>query len=235
MLKSLTNLTLVLACVAAGAACSSAPPWQEEFSLSSCTMVPTGRNDYFILEPGYQTVLEGGDTRIQITVLDETKVVAGVTTRVVEEREWKNGQLYEVARNYFAQCEQTKDVFYFGEDVDFYKNGKVVNHDGSWIAGVNGNKPGLFMPGKPKTQMRYYQEVAPGVAMDRAEILSMTETCVTPAGTFKQCMKVQEGSAIEFLAKEFKYHAPGIGLVQDENVKLVKYGFIGRPAPSARK
>ena len=171
-------------------------------------------------------MLEGGDTRIQITVLDETRVVGGVTTRVVEEREWKEGQLYEVSKNYFAMCEQTKDVFYFGESVDYYKNGKVVNHDGSWLAGEGGNRPGLIMPGQPKVGMRYYQEIAPGVAMDRAEIVSLSETCATPAGTFPKCMKVQEGSAIELLAKEFKFHAPGIGLVQDEDVKLVKHGFI---------
>ena len=199
--------------------------WQQEFGIANCNLLTTGRNKYFILEPGFQLVLEGGDTKLQITVLDETKVVAGVTTRVVEEREWKAGKLYEVARNYFAICEQTKDVFYFGEDVDFYENGKVVKHDGSWLAG-QGNKPGLMMPGSPKPKMRYYQELAPGVAMDRAEIISVTETCKTPAGTFTGCLKVKEGSALKPAESEYKYYAPGIGLVRDEDARLIKYGFI---------
>src|SRR5687767_4907275 len=82
------------------------PSWQQEFDLASCTLATTGRNRYFILEPGFQLVLEGGNTRVQITVLDETREVAGVVTRVVEEREWKSGELYEVSRNYFALCEQ---------------------------------------------------------------------------------------------------------------------------------
>lgn len=198
--------------------------WQQDFSISSCTMLTTGRNDYFILEPGYQLVLEGGGTKLQITVLSETKKVAGVDTRVVEEREWKDGKLYEVAKNYFALCAQTKDVYYFGEDVDFYKDGKITGHEGTWLAGEKGHKPGLIMPGTPKVGMKYYQEIAPGIAMDRAEILSLEETCKTPAGTFPKCMKVQEGSAIKF-EKEFKYHAPGIGLVRDEDVVLVKHGF----------
>jgi len=200
--------------------------WQQEFGISSCNLQTTGRNQYFILEPGFQLVLEGGDTKLQITVLDETKVVAGVTTRVVEEREWKDGKLYEVARNYFAICEQTKDVFYFGEDVDFYENGRVVKHDGSWLAGQGANKPGLMMPGSPKPKMRYYQELAPGVAMDRAEIISLTETCKTPAGTFTGCLKVKEGSALKRLETEYKYYAPGIGLVRDEDARLTRYGFI---------
>ena len=200
--------------------------WQEEFAISSCNMATTGRNPYFVLEPGFQLVLEGGDTKLQITVLDETKMVDGVNTRVVEEKEWKDGKLHEIARNYFAICPQTKDVFYFGEDVEFYENDKVVKREGSWLAGVNGNKAGLMMPGTPKSNMKYYQELAPGVAMDRAEIETLTETCKTPAGTFSGCMKVKETSAIELLAKEYKYHAPGIGLVRDDELRLVKHGFI---------
>jgi hypothetical protein len=200
--------------------------WQQEFpTVASCSLKTAGKNPYFVLMPGHQLVLEGGGVKLQITVLDETKVVAGVETRVVEEREWKDGQLAEVARNYFAFCEQTRDVFYFGEEVDFYENGKVVKHDGSWLAGVDGNKPGLMMPGTPKVNMKYYQEVAPRVAMDRAEIVSLSESCKTPAGTFASCMKVREGSAIDPLARESKFHAPGIGFVGDENLRLVRYGF----------
>ncbi|PAJ77495.1 hypothetical protein [Burkholderia ubonensis] len=202
--------------------------WQDEFGITSCKLVTTGRNPYFVLEPGFQTVYEGGGTRLQITVLDETRPVNGVVTRVVEEKEWKDGQVVEISRNYFAMCEATRDIFYFGEDVDFYKNGKVVNHDGTWHAG-NGNRPGLMMAGAPKAKMKYYQEVAPGVAMDRAEIVSLEETCKTPAGTFPKCMKVKESSALEVTSAEYKYYAPEIGLVGDDSLRLVKHGFIKDP------
>ncbi len=221
------KLILGAACIAlAGCAAHGMGSYQDEFNLATCTMVTSGKNPYFVLEPGYQLVFEGGDEKLQITVLDETKKVDGVMTRVVEEREWKNGKLYEVSKNYFALCEQTKDVFYFGEDVDYYENDKVVKHEGAWLAGVNGNRPGLIMPGTPKPKMRYYQEIAPGVAMDRAEIISLTETCATPAGTFQNCMKVKEGSGLKFWESEYKYHAPGIGLVRDEDLQLVRYGFV---------
>jgi hypothetical protein len=203
----------------------TSPPWQTEFGIKNCTLQTTGRNPYFVLEPGHQLVLEGGDTKLQITVLDDTKTVDGVLTRVVEEKEWKDGKLSEIARNYFAICEQTKDVFYFGEEVDFYENGKVVKHDGSWLAG-NGNKPGLIMPGTPKLGMKYYQEIAPRVAMDRAEIVSLNDTCKTPAGTFSNCLKVKEDSAIKIADVEYKYFAPSIGLIGDESLRLTKHGFI---------
>lgn len=98
--------------------------WQKEFDISACTMASTGSNQYFILEPGFQLVLEGGTEVLIITVLDETVEVDGIQTRVVEERESKDGKLIEVSRNFFAICEQTKDVFYFGEEVDMYLGGK---------------------------------------------------------------------------------------------------------------
>ena len=78
--------------------------FKSDFSFAGCTMTATGRNPYFVLEPGFQLVLEDDDDKVEITVLDETKVITGITARVVEEREWKDGKLYEVARNYFAMC-----------------------------------------------------------------------------------------------------------------------------------
>jgi hypothetical protein len=219
------SLQYIFAAAAILAFSTAGGQWQKDFDLASCNLQTSGRNGYFLLEPGFVLVLEGGGTRLQITVTADTKQVDGVTTRVVEEREWKGGKLYEVARNYFAICEQSKDVFYFGEDVDFYENGRVVRHDGTWLAGKNGSKAGLIMPGTPKLGMKYYQELAPGVAMDRAEIVSLTDTCKTPAGTFKNCMRVKEGSDLDPRTVEYKYHAPGIGLVRDEDLRLVKYGF----------
>jgi hypothetical protein len=143
-------------------------------------------------------------------VLDETKRVDGVETRVAEERGIKNGKLDEVSRNYFAISKRTNSVFYFGEDVDNYKNGKVVDHEGSWLAGVNGAKFGLMMPGTPLIKGRYYQEVARDVAMDRAEIVSTTQTVKTPAGTFDNCLQVEESTPLEPGKKAYKYYAASI-------------------------
>ena len=101
----------------------------------------------------------------------------------------------------------------------------MVNHDGSWLAG-NGNKAGLIMPGTPKLNARCYQEIAPDVAMDRAEIVSLTDTCNTPAGALSSCMKIKEGTALHICEKEYKYFVPAIGLVRDGDLRLVKYGFV---------
>ncbi len=198
--------------------------WTSTFGVQPDEWTNTGRNPYFVLEPGYTLELANGGERLVVTVLDETEIVDNVTTRVVEERETKDGQPVEVSRNFFAMSSRTNAVFYFGEDVDAYKNGKVVNHDGSWRAGRDGARFGLMMPGLPLVKARYYQEIAPRIAMDRAEIVSLTEQLRTPAGTFDNVLKTIETSQIEAGPGEAKYYAAGVGLLQDGSLKLVRYG-----------
>jgi hypothetical protein len=146
---------------------------------------------------------------------------------VVEEKEVAEGQTVEVSRNYFAISKRTTDVFYFGEDVDTYKNGRVSGHEGSWLSGVAGGRFGLGMPATPLLGARYHQEVAPGTAMDRAEIVSLTETLETPAGKFENCLQTEETSALEG-GKEYKLYVAGIGLIRDAGLKLTKHGYKGQ-------
>jgi hypothetical protein len=81
------------------------------------------------------------------------------------------------------------------------------------------------MPGNPTVGMKYYQEIAPGQAMDRAEIISTSETCTTPAGEFKDCVVTRESSALD-AAIEHKAYAPDIGVVQDQSLSLLSYGYV---------
>ena len=209
------------------AACSQPPdqnPWTSTFAVEPGELVATGRNPYFILEPGYQLILEGGSVRLAVTVLDTTRTVDGVETRVVEERETDKGKPVEVSRNYFAISTRTNNVFYFGEDVDSYKNGTITGHEGAWLAGINGARFGMAMPGELRPGAKYYQEIAPKVAMDRAEVVSLNATVATPAGRFTNCLKIEETTPLEPRTKEAKYYARGIGLVQDGALKLVRHG-----------
>jgi hypothetical protein len=155
-------------------------------------------------------------------VLNETRTVDGVETRVVEERESDKNGLIEVSRNFFAISRRNQDVFYFGEDVDLYTNGKVTSHDGAWLSGARRARFGLFMPGTPTVGAKFYQEVAPGVALDRAVVLSLTESLRVPAGSFTEVLKIEETTPLEPGVQEFKYWAKGVGLLQDGDLKLVK-------------
>jgi hypothetical protein len=199
--------------------------WVRDFGLESRTLETSGDSRYCILKPGYQIVLESDDAKVAITVLDETRRVDGVETRVVEEREEERGKVVEVSRNFLAIDTQTGDVFYFGEEVDNYKNGKLTGHSGAWLAGENGAKAGLLIPGRPMVGHKHYQEIAPGKAMDRAEVISVSETFKTPGGTFENCLKTMESSGLNPSERELKRYAPGIGQIQDEDLLLTSYGY----------
>jgi len=201
--------------------------WADTFDVDKKDFISTGANLYFILEPGYQLKLEGREglrkVTLLVTVLEETRIIDGVETRVVEEREFKGGKLVEVSRNFFALNSADNGIYYFGEEVDIYKNGKIKGHEGAWESGKDRAKFGLMVPGTPVVGACYYQEIAPEVAMDRAEIVSITEALKTPSGVYSNCLKIEETTPLEPREKEYKIYAPGIGLVQDGPLRLVEY------------
>lgn len=214
------------------------PEFTSDFRLEDCRFKTKGENPYFILEPGYQLVFEGqedGETvHLEITVLDQTETihvpdVGKVKTRVVEEVETVDGELVETSRNFFAICDPTNDVYYFGEQVDIYNEDGTVTHEGAWRAGdptENGPaQPGLMMPGTFLLGSRYYQEIAPGIAEDRAENVEMGLDVSVPAGTFHDCVGILETTPLEPGSESEKTYCPGVGLVIDNVAELVEYGF----------
>ena len=199
----------------------SAKGWRDTFDVNKAVLAATGDNPCLTIQPGRVLKLVDGNNRLTISILNETKTVDGVTAGVLEEREEKDGQLIEISRNYFATDPNTGDVYYFGEDVDNYKDGKIINHDSAWLAGEKGARFGLMMPGKPKVGDKYFQEIAPKVALDRVEIVSVNETVKTPAGTFQHCVHLCETTPLE-PGTSHKYYAPGIGMIKDDEFELAE-------------
>jgi hypothetical protein len=202
--------------------------WKNSFDLKDCNLTPNGSNSYFILEPGYQLVLEGQEDgaqiQLKISVLNETKLVNGTEARVVEEQETEDGEIVEISKNWFVVCKPSNDIFYLGEEVDIYEDGKIVNHEGAWEAGANDARLGMIMPGNAELGLKYYQEFAPKVAEDRAEIVGLDKVIDTPAGKFEKVLETEETNALNPDEKESKFYAPGVGLIQEETLKLVRYG-----------
>lgn len=179
-------------------------------------------NSYYPLAVGDVRTYDGrdGSTAIHlvISVLNETEAVAGVTTRVIEERESEDGELIEVSRNFFAQA-PNGSVCYYGEDVDIYEGGKITGHGGAWRAG-GGNRPGIVMPPNPKVGMTFAQENAPGVAEDQATIAAAGESITVPAGTFTDTLRTTECTPLEPGVTESKSYARNVGLIIDAVVRL---------------
>ncbi len=239
-LRAAGLLALAVAAASAlwAAPAAAADQFTTSFRIESCTWSAWGRqNPYFNLRPGFQQVLEGEDdgaeARVEITVLPDLEVIQftsprgvpiTVVARVVEEREFEDGELSEVSRNWFARCVETNDVFYFGEEVDLFEDGELVGTEGAWRAGEDGAQPGLIMPGTFLLGARYFQEQAPGVAEDRGENTRMGLRATVPAGTFLGCVEVEETNALEPGDKGLKVYCPGVGIVMDEDLELVDFG-----------
>jgi hypothetical protein len=209
---------------------SKADGFKANYDAGSCKSFSSGgKGKYFDLTPGFQQVFDGEEkgekAHLVITVTDRTKKVAGVETRVVQEYEMEGGKLAEISWNYMAICKDSGDLCYFGEDVDEYQDGKLQGHGSSWLAGKKRAVYGVMVPANPAVGQKYYQEQAPKEALDRAEVVSVSENFDTPAGKFKNCVKTDETTPLEPGDPEAKLYAPGIGLVQDGGLRLVKYGM----------
>ena len=171
-------------------------------------------NPFFSLPKGRKLTYEGktaeGTEHIEIAISGETRKIMGVETLVYSDTEYLNGQLKEQTRDYVAQ-DKDGNVWYFGEDVDNYENGKLVDHEGQWIAGVDGALPGIWLRAKHSPGESYRMEYYKGEAEDFAKIEAVGETVKVPAGTFENCTKIYEWTPLDPDSTGHKYYCAGIG------------------------
>ncbi len=229
MRRSISPLALFAVAVgAAGCDDSSGPAFKANLDAAICapTAGPfssTLTHAFFPAATGTVWRLEGSDNGkavvLLITALDSTEVVAGVTTRVIEERETLEGSLVEISYNFFAQTSDGT-ICYYGEDVDLYQAGVIVGHEGEWRAGIGGAQPGILIPAAPEKGQAFVQEIAPGVAQDRVQIVASGESTTVPLGTFTATIRYRETSPLEPGVRSTKVYAEGLGPIVDDEVRL---------------
>ena len=175
-------------------------------------------NRYWPMRPGakwtyLETDTEGERQKVVVEVTGRTKKVAnGVTARVVRDTATENGVPVEVTDDWYAQ-DRDGNVWYLGEHVTNYENGKAVDHDGSFEAGVAGAQAGVVMPAEPKPTMAYRQEYLKGVAEDTGAVVSVgAERVEVPFGFFsKDVLMTRDLNPLEPKTEELKLYAPGVG------------------------
>ena len=162
-----------------------------------------------------ETDTTGTKQRVVLTVTDKTKKVAnGIEARVVRDVVTEKGQPVEITDDWYAQ-DKDGNIWYLGEDVRNYKNGKVADREGSWEAGVDGAQPGIAMPAKPEPGLAYRQEYYEGKAEDRGEVVTVGEERVeVPFGFFnKGVVMTRDLVPLEPKVQELKFYAPDVGPV----------------------
>lgn len=178
-------------------------------------------NPYYPLKPGttfvYQAHTKDGLVDNPVEVTHKTKKIMGVTCVEVHDRVYLNGKLTEDTLDWFAQ-DREGNVWYFGEDSEELTNGRVSSLGGSWVAGVNGAEPGIVMEAHPAVGDAYRQELLLNEAEDFASVISLDKTVTVPYGTFENCLETTETSGVEPDTVEYKFYAPGVGLVYTNDV-----------------
>ena len=174
-------------------------------------------NPFYPLVPGTTFYYLGGSESNVVSVTHNTRVILGVTCIEVHDVVYIDGELEEDTLDWFAQ-DTSGNVWYMGENSKEIVGGLVVSLEGSWMAGVDGAKPGIIMKAAPAIGDFYRQEFLLNDAEDLAEVQSLTESVTVPNGSYSNCLKTEETSPLEPEALEHKFYASGIGnvLVIDE-------------------
>lgn len=187
----------------------------------------------------YEGMTEDGLEDVEIKVLPETRQVMGITATVVQDTVYVEGELVEQTFDWFAQ-DKAGNVWYLGEAVDNYEEGQLLDHAGSWEAGVNGARPGIMMFANPAAHVgeTYYQEYYAGEAEDQAKLLSASENVAIAYGTYRNVVKTYDFTALEPEAQEEKFYAAGIGLIKSvdlntgETLALIEFTPAAPPTPA---
>jgi len=194
--------------------CARLGPAPYDPRIDPANFVATIDNPWFPLRPGTTFVYEGqtsnGLEHSEFAVTRNTRVIAGVTCVEVRDRVWTDGVLTEDTLDWFAQ-DRNGNVWYFGENTHELEDGLISTIDGSFRAGVDGDKPGIVMEAHPAVGDFYRQEFSLGNAEDLAEVAALDESASVPAGSYDHCLRTRETSPLEPEVLEDKLYARGVG------------------------
>jgi hypothetical protein len=185
--------------------------------------VRTVDNPWFPLEPGTVLTYKGDDEGTPATdvfrVTGRTKPILGIRATVIDDRVYHRGRLAERTNDWYAQ-DRAGNVWYLGEKTATLKaDGTVESTEGSWRAGVDGARAGIFMPAQPRVHAGGWQEYYKGHAQDRYEILGLTTKVRTPAAASNAAMLTQETTPLEPGVVDHKVYVRDVGTVTEETVK----------------
>jgi hypothetical protein len=211
---------LALAVLAAaglpGPAGSSAAPKPSDFRARV-------DNPWFPLRPGttyvYRGVKDGQPSRDVLTVTHEKKTIAGAPCVVVQDRLYLRGRLRERTTDFYTQ-DGRGNVWYFGEDTaELDGHGRVTSTEGSWRAGRDGARPGIFMFAQPKVGRSARQEFYDGHAEDHFQVVSLHASVSVPYTSSTHALLTKEWTPLERGVVDHKLYVRGIGTVLEQTVE----------------
>lgn len=229
-------------------ACGSVP----KFHSAHFPAVPVIDNKWMPLVPGTQFSLDGividaghnHKHRILSTVSEMTKVVDGVRTIVIWERDFQDGKLQE-SELFFTAQDTSGAEWLLGEFPALYEKGRFAGAPDTWIGGTAGSKPGISIQAKPALGTPgYRQGWAPSVGFfDCAKVHAVNQRNTVPAGSFSDVLVTDEWGPLDPASgHQRKYYAPGVGSIRvaavggdsREDLVLTKITRLCQPGDLAR-
>jgi hypothetical protein len=171
-------------------------------------------NPWFPLRPGTTYVSmgtkDGKVARDVLRVTSRVATIAGVPCAVVEDRLYLDGVLEERTTDWYSQ-DASGTVWYFGEQTaELDRRSHVTTTEGSWQAGADGARAGIFMPARPRVGTAFQQEFARGVAADHFRVRARVDD---------RLLLTKEWTPLEPGVLDHKTYVRGIGTVLELTVK----------------
>jgi hypothetical protein len=224
---------------------------ETDFDRNKFSRSTTIDNRWNPLTPGTQFTYEGranrGHGRLEhhtvFTVTDLTKVIDGVRTVAIWDRDFNAGQIVETELAFFAQ-DDDGNVWLLGEYPEEWENGKFSDAPDVWFSGIKGASAGVMMRADPKLgTSSYYQGRAPAIEFaDKAKVYRMGLRSCVPVACYDNVLETDEWNALDKAdAHQRKFYAPGVGNIrvgfaggkEKEELVLVKLSHLD-PAAMAQ-
>jgi hypothetical protein len=217
-MRTIALIAFVVAAAGCGGGSSNAlPTGSEPVTLDPADFTTEITNPYWPMAPGDRWVYretdgQGGEQRVEVTVTDQTKAIAGIEARVVHDVVSEDDQVVEDTFDWYAQ-DADGNIWYLGEDTKEFEDGKVKTIAGSWEHGVDGAQAGIAVPATPEPGLEYRQEYYAGEAEDAATVLSVDEWVEVPAGAYRDVLMTKDYTRLDSGILEHKFYAKGVGPV----------------------
>src|SRR6476646_6819310 len=175
-------------------------------------------NPWFPLRPGttyvYRGVKDGEPARDVVTVTRGVRTIQGAPCAVVKDRLYLRGRLEERTTDWYSQ-DAHGNVWYFGESTaELDARGRVTSTEGTWQAGVDGARPGIFIPARPRPGQSGRQEYYPGDAEDHFRVAAVIRS-VSGAPV---SVLTEETTPLEPGVVDNKLYVRGVGTVTELTV-----------------
>jgi hypothetical protein len=190
---------------------------------SPATFAPRVNNPWFPLMPGttfvYRGVKDGKKARDVVTVLHSTRTIQGVRCTAVSDRLYLAGRLEERTTDWYAQ-DRRGNVWYFGEaTAELDPAGHVTSTEGSWLAGRDRARAGIYITARPTVGQSGLQEYYKGHAEDHFAVVSANARVSVPFVSSTRAVLTKEWTPLEPGTFDHKYYVRGIGTVKEVTIK----------------